>query len=160
MSAPIKSENIFMTAKLVSALISLSVMSFPTPSEMPVTGGHEAIQNAIVHVAKAATGNDEEIQKPLKTLKMWVTAYTSTPEETDSTPFETAMGTLTHDGIVATNMLPFGTKVSFPKLFGNKIFVVEDRMHRRKEGFIDIWMPNKKEALKFGITNSDVVVLD
>lgn len=148
-----------MTAKLVSALISLSVMSFPTPSEMPAVGSHEAIANAIVRVAKAATGNDEDAQKPVETLKMWVTAYASVPEETDDTPFITAMGTRTHDGIVATNMLPFGTKVTLPKLFGNKVFTVEDRMHRRKKGFIDVWMPTKNEAIRFGITQSEVVVL-
>jgi len=134
-------------------------MTFPTPSETPATGSHEAITNAIVHVAKAATGSDED-QKAKETLKMWVTAYTSTPEETDSSPFETAMGTLTRDGIVATNMLPFGTKIQFPKLFGTKVFTVEDRMHRRKVGFIDIWMPTKSEALRFGISQSDVVVLN
>ncbi|MEK7089713.1 MAG: hypothetical protein AAB920_02745 [Patescibacteria group bacterium] len=149
-----------MAAKLISALISLSVMAFPTPSETPATGSRGAITNAIVHVAKAATGADEETQKPKETLKMWVTAYTSTPEETDDAPFETAMGTLTRDGIVATNMLPFGTKVQFPKLFGTKTFTVEDRMHRRKVGFIDIWMSNKSDALKFGIAQSEVVVLN
>lgn len=149
-----------MTAKLVSALISLSVMTFPTPSETPVTASREAITNVIVHVAKAATTGDEEAEKAAKTVKMWVTAYASMPEETDDTPFVTAMGTLTHDGIVATNMLPFGTKVQFPKLFGTKVFTVEDRMHRRKVGFIDIWMPTKKDAVKFGISQSEVVVLN
>jgi 3D (Asp-Asp-Asp) domain-containing protein len=149
-----------MTAKLVSALISLTVMTFPTPSETPATGSHEAIANAIVHVAKAATNGDEEIAKTAKTIKMWVTAYTSVPEETDESPFETAMGTLTRDGIVATNMLPFGTKVQFPKLFGTKVFTVEDRMHRRKVGFIDIWMPLKSDALRFGINQTEVVVLN
>src|SRR5882724_9437368 len=52
-------------------------------------------------------------------LTVWVTAYTSVPEETDDTPFITAMGTKTRDGIVATNMLPFGTKVKIPALFGD-----------------------------------------
>lgn len=146
-----------MTAKLISALISLSVFAFPTPSDIPATGSHEAITNAIVHVAKAATGSSENEPKN-KIMKLWVTAYASTPEETDSTPFETAMGTLVHDGIVATNMLPFGTKVSFPKLFGDKIFVVEDRMNARKKNFIDIWMPKKSDAVRFGISYSDVVV--
>ena len=149
-----------MTAKLISALISLSVMTFPTPSETPATGSREAIANAIVHVAKAATNGDEEVVKATKTVKMWVTTYTSTPEETDSSPFETAMGTVTRDGIVATNMLPFGTKVQFPKLFGTKIFTVEDRMHRRKVGFIDVWMSSKIDALKFGISQTEVVVLN
>jgi len=96
---------------------------------------------------------------PVQHFKMWVTAYTSSPEETDDTPHVTAMGSKTRDGIVATNMLPFGTRVKFPSLFGEKIFVVEDRMHPRKKNFIDIWMPEKKEALRFGIAYADVLVL-
>ena len=94
------------------------------------------------------------------TKTMWITAYSSTEEETDETPFITASGKKVKDGIIATNELPFGTKIMIPAIFGNKIFIVEDRMHRRKAGYVDIWMPSKEEALKFGIHNSDLVVLE
>jgi len=93
-------------------------------------------------------------------LKLWITAYSSTPEETDDTPFVTALGTEVRDGVIATNLLPFGTKVRIPSLFGDKIFVVEDRMHRRKENFLDIWMPSKEAAQTFGINFAEVVVLN
>ena len=93
-------------------------------------------------------------------LKVWVTAYSSTPEETDDTPFITASGKTVRDGIVATNLLPFATKIKIPKIFGDKIFVVEDRMHRRKANFIDVWMPSKDAALKFGINFAEIEVLN
>jgi len=94
-----------------------------------------------------------------QTMELWVTAYSSTPEETDDTPFITASGSTVRDGIVATNLLPFGTKVQIPEYFGDKVFVVEDRMHRRKTENIDIWMPTKQDALRFGITRAQILVL-
>ena len=95
-----------------------------------------------------------------ETRTMWVTAYTSVPEETDETPFITASGSHVRDGIVATNMLPFGTKVQIPEFFGNKIFVVEDRMHKRKVNYLDIWMAEKGQALHFGKNQTEIVVLN
>jgi 3D (Asp-Asp-Asp) domain-containing protein len=68
------------------------------------------------------------------TLNLKVTAYTSLADETDDTPFITADGSYVHDGIVATNLLPFGTKVMIPSLFGDKIFTVDDRMSKRMDG--------------------------
>lgn len=91
--------------------------------------------------------------------RVWVTAYSSTEEETDDTPFITAQGTGVRDGIVAANFLSFGTLLQIPKLFGERIFVVEDRMHRRKINFIDIWMPTKEKAEEFGIYYTDIVIL-
>ncbi len=96
----------------------------------------------------------------LEVREVWVTAYSSTPEETDDTPFITASGTEVRSGILAANFLPFGTKVRIPKLFGERVFIVEDRMHRRKENFVDVWMPSKKEAQKFGISKTEIVVLE
>lgn len=95
-----------------------------------------------------------------QTSTLWVTAYSSTPEETDDTPFITASGSHVRDGIVATNLLPFGTKVMIPEYFGDKVFVVEDRMHSRKDNNLDVWMPSKSLALKFGITYTKIVVIE
>ena len=84
-------------------------------------------------------------------LKVLVTAYSSRPEETDADPFITASGEKVHPGIVANNMLPFGTIIKFPQLFGNQSFVVQDRMNIHKGGnHIDIWFPSTEEALQFG----------
>jgi 3D (Asp-Asp-Asp) domain-containing protein len=100
------------------------------------------------------------VHNSAKILYLRVTAYTSSPEETDDTPFITANGTVTHDGIVATNLLPFGTKVMIPALFGSKVFTVEDRMAPRKKNTMDIWMPSKGRALFFGVNYANVVVLE
>jgi len=89
-----------------------------------------------------------------------LTAYSSTPEQTDSTPFITASMTQVRDGIVAYNCLPFGTKIRIPELFGYKIFVVEDRM-AEKWGCsrMDLWMADTKEALEFGIKKEMIEIL-
>lgn len=79
-----------------------------------------------------------------------VTAYTSRPEETDSSPFITANGTYVRWGIVASNNLPFGTIVCFRDLFKDQFFIVTDRMHRRFDGYVDVWFSNLEAAEKFG----------
>lgn len=92
-----------------------------------------------------------------QTRTMTITAYSSSPDETDDTPFLTASNTRTRDGIVASNDLPFGATVRIPEHFGQKLFTVEDRMHRRHKNRIDVWFPSKREALKFGVAHAAVV---
>jgi len=79
------------------------------------------------------------------------TAYSSTPDQTDDTPFITARNTRVRDGIAAANFLPFGTEFRIPDLYGDKIFVVEDRMNRRYWHRVDIWFPEKQMAKEFGV---------
>jgi 3D (Asp-Asp-Asp) domain-containing protein len=44
-----------------------------------------------------------------------------------------------------------GTQVRFPELYGDKVFVVRDRMNARYGyGRIDIWLPELSEAKIFG----------
>lgn len=95
-----------------------------------------------------------------KIYEVSVSAYTSSPEETDDTPNITASGTRTRDGIVAANFLPLGTRIQLPDLYGDKIFIVEDRMHRRFSDSVDVWMPHKASAITFGRKTSHIVVLD
>jgi 3D (Asp-Asp-Asp) domain-containing protein len=92
-------------------------------------------------------------------IPMRITAYSSSPDETDDTPFITANGTIVHDGVVASNMLPFGTKIKIPALFGDKVFTIEDRMSPKYYRTIDIWMPSKDEAVVFGLAYAKIVVL-
>lgn len=99
--------------------------------------------------------------KPAREINMIVTAYSSTPEETDETPFITASGSKVREGIVANNLLPFGTRVRIPEIFGDKIFEVEDRMHPRKSNYhIDIWFPEKSLAKEFGAKIAKVEILE
>lgn len=122
-----------------------------------------SLQPASTAVLKADT---ERLPSPVTTMRetsisttVWVTAYSSTPEQTDSTPFITASGTKVKDGIIAANFLPFGTKVKIPEHFGEKVFIVEDRMHARKKNFVDIWMPTTEKALAFGVKRTKIVLL-
>lgn len=93
------------------------------------------------------------IKTAAKTQKqvVTVTAYSSTPDQTDSSPFITANGTFVRDGIVATNFLSFGTKVKFPAYSGDKIYTVQDRMAKKNSHKIDIWMSTRHAALNFGV---------
>ena len=98
---------------------------------------------------------------PIISQKVTVTAYSSTPDQTDDTPFITASGKVVDDGIVASNFLTFGTKLRFPQLFGNKIFVVEDRMHQRySSNRVDIWFPDRESAENFGIQATIMEILE
>lgn len=94
-----------------------------------------------------------------KTIRTILTAYSSTPDQTDDTPFITASNTRTRDGVVASNFLAFGTKIKIPELFGDKEFVVEDRMAKKHSDKIDIWFPERHLAKKFGVQEAEVIVL-
>ena len=90
-----------------------------------------------------------------------VSAYTSSVDQTDDTPFITASGSYVRDGIAAANFLPMGTKFRIPKLFGDKVFVVEDRMNSRYNGttHVDIFMEDGRQAYLFGMQSAQLEVL-
>lgn len=95
-----------------------------------------------------------------ETIKVVVTAYSSTIWQTDDTPFITAAGTTVREGIVAANFLPMGTKIKLPDLYGDQVFVVEDRMHPSKNFIVDIWFPDYWQALNFGAKRTYIEVLE
>ena len=92
----------------------------------------------------------------IRTHVVQASGYSSTPDQTDSTPFITASGEHVRDGIIAANIyvngrrIPFGTLVRIPHIYGDKIFVVEDRMNIRYQNNIDIWFPERQLAKEFG----------
>ena len=93
------------------------------------------------------------------TRKVIATGYSSTPDQTDDSPFYTASGKHVRDGFIAANFLKFGTRVKIPAMFGDKVFVVEDRMHPRFSNRVDIWFATRSEAYKFGKREVEIVVL-
>ena len=95
-----------------------------------------------------------------RTMRMTLTAYSSTPDQTDSTPFITASNTRVKWGTVAANFLPFQTKIRIPGMFGDKVFVVEDRMNKRYWHRVDVWMPTRQEAINFGLRVFDIEILE
>lgn len=97
----------------------------------------------------------------VRKIKVVITAYSSTISQTDNTPFITAAGTTVREGIVANNLLSFGTKIKIPELYGDKIFVVEDRMNSKKGYYhVDIWFPSYQEAKNFGAKRTHIEVLE
>jgi len=97
--------------------------------------------------------------KPQKVVKILATAYSSSVDETDDTPFITASGSHVRNGVIAANFLPFGAKVRLPEVFGDKVFTVEDRLNASYNDRIDIWFPSKGEALKFGSQITEMEIL-
>ena len=112
-----------------------------------------------------------------RTYILTATAYTSSVRETDRTPHITATGARTRIGIIAVSRdllrtLPYGSKVrlehlgtarggrgQFNYLFLDTVFVVEDTMNPRKRNRIDVWLPDRSTAFRFGVRNVRVTVL-
>ena len=92
-----------------------------------------------------------------KTIRIVATAYSAEPGETDDEPCIAARNYNicgTTENVVATNCLSFDTIMTLPEIFGNKKFVVKDRMASRFSGSncrIDVLMPDRQSALDFGI---------
>lgn len=113
-----------------------------------------------------------------RVLTLKATAYTSSARETDSTPYITATGARTRIGIIAVSRdmlreLPYGSKVILEDLGGpggrgkgrfnyllkGRVFVVEDTMHPRKREQLDVWLPDRSTAIRFGVRNVRVTVI-
>ncbi len=92
-----------------------------------------------------------------------LTAYNSEVAQCNDQPCITANGynlcTSTANNTVAANHLPFGTKLRIPSLFGDRVFVVRDRMNARYSDRIDVWMKEKEDAIHFGIRRAEVEIL-
>jgi len=92
-----------------------------------------------------------------------LTAYNSEAAQCDSTSCITANGfdLCKHDeeDTIATNNLRLGTRVKIPELFGDKVFVVRDRMNARYGTRMDVWMKNRKDAKEFGVKVAKIEVL-
>ncbi len=155
----IRSIGIAMVGLAVVCMIALpQAINADLKNSTVTLGPSTLIKNGHLTICKI----DKSSYEIVKTVKMVITAYSSTPNQTDDTPLITASGKHVADGIIANNLLPFGTKVRIPALYGNKIFTVEDRMHPRMgKNHADIWFPQYKEAKNFGAKyNVQIEVLE
>jgi len=121
-----------------------------------------AIDTNVESSSSESTPKEEIAPETLKVVKkQWVTvtAYSSTVDQCDSSPFYTASGTHVHNGTIASNFLKFGTKVRFPSIYPDRIFIVEDRMNVRFNGRVDIWFPTRQEAKSFGAKHLEIEIL-
>lgn len=157
----------------ISALTNSGVQSPVTienNSVLAICRDISQVENPIEQIAKKIqscqpvvefSGKSENPFKIAKKINVVATAYSSTPWQTDDTPFITADGATVRDGIIANNLLAFGTRVRIPELYGSKIFTVEDRMHWRKGNYhIDIWFPSYQQAVNFGAKTTYIEVLN
>jgi 3D (Asp-Asp-Asp) domain-containing protein len=91
-------------------------------------------------------------------VRVTCTAYSSTPDQTDSTPFQTASMQTVQRGFIAlsrdllrryTDGAPFdfGDHV---EVVGVGVFRVEDTMHRRWRRRADLWVRSRAEARLWG----------
>lgn len=85
-----------------------------------------------------------------------VYGYSSTVDQTDSSPFTTANGKRVKAGIIANNCYDFGTSVKISKAVNigpakMDTFEVQDRMNERYNcDNWDIWFPTREAALQWG----------
>lgn len=159
-----KDKYIKLTIISVIAIISFVAFSFLWGTKQEKEEENFANDSSLAMIQ----GNSLLFSSPLpqmeievvRKVKVVTTAYSSTVWQTDDTPFITAAGTYVRDGIVANNLLAFGTKIRIPEIYGEKVFVVEDRMNWKK-GFyhVDIWFPSYQEAKDFGAKTTYIEVI-
>lgn len=113
----------------------------------------------MVNAPDLVTPVEHSSEPAVRTVVVPATAYTSTLNECDSTPFTTANGTQVRDGIVAANFLKLGTRIRIPEYFGDKVFEVQDRMNARYDQRIDIWMLSAKDMNNWGVRKVKIEVL-
>lgn len=110
----------------------------------------------------------EPVRKPVREIsetgetiiRVKLTAYTSSADECGHSHGITKSGERARDGSVACNFLPFYARIKIPELFGDKEFVIHDRMKKRKWNFVDVWVDNKKKAFKIGKRSLKIVLLE
>ena len=147
---------------LISTFLMASLMASPGANQSQIIEGLDEIlpaenmanfnfsliqEDSVLAVRPVKT---PKTHKPKRAYTVLATAYSSRPEETDHTPFITASGIHVREGVAAANFLPFGTVFKIPEVFGDKTFIVEDRMHDRYWLNIDIWFPDSELAKEFG----------
>ena len=143
--------------KIFTLVLIVLVAEFCFPHQLLAKELDDSVNLGPVLIQIEDTLNNNEInqtpaftKKPKMIRYVVVTAYSSTIDQCDDTPFITANGKTVYDGLVAANFLQFGSEVRFPEHFGNKIFTVNDRMNKKYSDRIDVWMPTREQAIRFG----------
>lgn len=124
------------------------------------------------------TSSRQSAQRAIRTLTVRSTGYNSLSAQTDRTPHVTATGARTRFGIIAVSRdllrtIPYGSRVrledmgswsgggrgKYDAMLSDMVFVVEDTMHPRKSGTIDVWFPARRQAIQWGVRRLKVTVL-
>lgn len=172
-------------AATLVAMVIAQTLAFSAPKEAPpepvvvldVTPTVEilAAPRAIEPVPSVVAG---PVANPVFTVR--ATAYNSLESQTDAQPFITSTGARTRWGIIAVSRdllggdLPYGTLVrltdlggfhggrgagAYQALLDAHLFVVEDTMHPRKTGQIDVWFADHASAVAWGVRRVEVEVV-
>lgn len=160
-------------AKFNQAISSVSVVSNNVPEKI-----NRALINDLNIVKDEASNDgrkiallskpeDIEMKSEIKVTRSsfhTLTAYNSEAAQTDDSPCITANGfdVCAHgiEDTIAANFLKFGTKVRIPELFGDRIFIVRDRMNKRYPDRVDVWFLSKSEARQFGVRHATIEVIE
>ena len=161
LKSPLWARNLLTTIILISLFTSfLPILKTQNKTEVDFDIDKTLIVAQGNSLLARSNPNEPE-PKVVSRIRVVTTAYSSTPWETDNDPLITAAGTSVREGIVANNLLPFGTRIRIPEIYGDKIFVVEDRMSQKKGYYhVDIWFPSYSEAKKFGAKKTYIEVLE
>lgn len=166
----IHAETIPITSSQGDVVISIPLFSFLEENEPPIEE-KDPKKNVVEQVQQKVlpTSLQKRTKKVLSKVPsekhhtITVTAYSSTRAQTDSTPCITANGfnVCAHntENVVAANFLPFGTKLRFPDHFDDRVFTVQDRMHRRYSKRVDVWMKSTVAAKKFGVKKLRIEII-
>tara|TARA_Y100000310_G_scaffold69685_1_gene65233 strand:- start:555 stop:1001 length:447 start_codon:yes stop_codon:yes gene_type:complete len=85
-----------------------------------------------------------------------ITGYSSSFDETDETPFITASGARTREGIIACpRNIEFGTEI----IIDGKSYTCEDRLSLKYDNRFDVWFASKEKAIEFGKQEKIVNIL-
>jgi 3D (Asp-Asp-Asp) domain-containing protein len=121
----------------------------------------------------------ERKHKSFPSLTVRSTAYNSIPNQTDSSPFHTSTGVRTRYGIIALSRdllkrIPYGSRVrlqdngswksgrgygKYNQMLKDTVFVVEDTMHPRKSGTVDVWLPARDRAMQWGVRSLNMQIV-
>jgi 3D (Asp-Asp-Asp) domain-containing protein len=129
-------------------------------------------------VAQRSRATRASSQRAVRMMTVRSTGYNSLSSQTDRTPHVTATGARTRFGIIAVSRdllrtIPYGSRVrledmgswsgggrgKYNRMLSDMVFVVEDTMHPRKSGTIDVWFPARRQAIQWGVRRLRVTVL-
>jgi 3D (Asp-Asp-Asp) domain-containing protein len=144
-------------------LITASFFWMVSPFTAAIADNSVVMTDQVI-IAEASESAPPEPQfSVISTSEHVMTAYTSEVAQTDSTPCITANGfnlcKSAAEDTIAANFLKFGTKVRIPELFGDRVFVVRDRMNKRYPNRVDVWFKNKTQAIHFGVQTARIEVV-
>jgi 3D (Asp-Asp-Asp) domain-containing protein len=162
--------------KLVLSLILVflfEIFLFPAPILAAKAMEDSEVEQILAEIAQEEANKPEPvIINHLPENNAWevksanyriITAYNSEVGQCDDSPCITANGfNVCEHGVedtIAANFLKFGTKVRIPELFGDRVFIVRDRMNTRFSDRVDVWMINKQDSKQFGVKLAKIEIL-